>query len=214
MAPAPKPVDIVRARVEPRNIKPRTAPAPQIVLLKDRLQRNLLHLSAGIFLIGCAGWCALIWNHFASPGLVEPAAAAYTVASKTDSEVGKANSFGMSSYVRIDHPPAPMTDTYLGSGEAPASIVAREWKLFAHPKVADRGGTPAKRTAKVVPDLKPAVRLASLESAPQSIPAFHTPTEAVPSHVRPPIGDQTALVDFETAPFPYHGMMGDSTGRS
>ena len=36
------------------------------------------------------------------------------------------------------------------------------------------------------------------------------PTDAVPSHVRPPIGEQTTLVDFETAPFPYHGMMGDS----
>ena len=54
------------------------------------------------------------------------------------------------------------------------------------------------------------MHLASLEGAPQSIPAFHAPTEAVPSHVRPPIGEQTALVDFETAPFPYHGMMGDS----
>jgi hypothetical protein len=205
IVPAPRPLDVVRARSKSGNTL-----APRLILLKDQLQHNLLHISAVLFFVGCAGWCWLIWNHFASPVSVEPAAAAYTVAAKTDSEVGKSDSFGMSSYERIDHPPAPLTDTYLGSGEAPASIVAREWKLFAHSKVADRGNAPAKRTAKVVPNLKPAVHLASLESVPQSIPAFRTPTDTVPSHVRPPVGDQTALVDFETAPFPYHGMMGDS----
>ncbi|MGO9701265.1 MAG: alpha/beta hydrolase [Xanthobacteraceae bacterium] len=180
-----------------------------MVLLKDQLQHNLLHVSAALFLVGCAGWCWLIWNHFASPVLVEPATAAYTVAAKTDSEVGKSGSFGMSSYERIDHPPAPLTDNYLSSNESPAHIVAREWKLFTLPKVADRGSMPARHATKAA-NLKPAVHLASLEGAPQSIPAFHAPTEAVPSHVRPPIGEQTALVDFETAPFPYHGMMGDS----
>ena len=204
IAPAPKPFDAVRTRSKPGN-----ALGQRIVLLKDRLQQNLLHVSAALFLVGCAGWCALIWNHFAAPVLVEPAAAAYTVAAKTDTEVGKSASFGISSYLRIDHPPAPLTGNYLGSDESPAHIVAREWKLFALPKVADRGGMPAKHATKA-PSLKPAVHLASLEGAPQSIPAFHAPTDAVPSHVRPPIGEQTTLVDFETAPFPYHGVMGDS----
>jgi hypothetical protein len=162
-----------------------------------------------VFFVGCAGWCWLIYDHFASPVLVEPAEAAYTVASKADTEIGKSNSFGMSSYVRIDHPAAPIADNYLGSGESAANIVAREWKLFNRPKIADRGGTPAKHATRE-PHLRPAVHLASLEGAPLSIPAFHAPTEAVPSHIRPPIGVQTALVDFETAPFPYHGTMGDS----
>ena len=70
----------------------------RITLLRGRLQHNLLHVSAALFLVGCAGWCWLIYNHFASPVLVEPAEAAYTVASKADTEVGKSNSFGMSSY--------------------------------------------------------------------------------------------------------------------
>jgi hypothetical protein len=160
-------------------------------------------------MVGCAGWSWLIYNHFASPALVAPAEAVYSVASKTDTEVGKSNSFGMSSYVRIDHPPAPMTSNYLASDDSPSSIVAREWKLFTHPKIADRGSKPARQATKEQ-HLKPGVHLASLESAPASVPAFRAPTEAAPSHIRPPIGEQTALVDFETAPFPYHGTMGDS----
>lgn len=180
-----------------------------MLLLRDLFQHNLLHVSAALFFLGCAGWCSLIWNHFASPILVEPAEAAYTVAAKTDSEVGKSGSFGMSSYVRIDHPVAPTAGNYLGGSESPASLVAREWKLFTAPRLADRGSLPAKHVAKA-PNLKPGVHLASLEGAPQSITAFHTPTDAVPSHIRPPIGEPTALVDFETAPFPYHGMIGDS----
>lgn len=204
IAPATKPYDAVRTRSKPHNTL-----AQRTVLLRNRLQHNLLHISAALFFIGCAGWCWLIWNHFAAPVLVEPAAAAYTVAAKTDIEVGKSASFGISSYLRIDHPPAPLTGNYLGSDESAAHIVAREWKLFSLSKVADRGGMPAKHATKA-PSLKSAVHLASLEGAPLSIPAFHAPTDAVPSHVRPPIGEQTTLVDFETAPFPYHGMMGDS----
>ncbi len=209
--PAPRIAAASRPFESPRaSPKPHSKLQRRIALLRGQLQHKLLHVSAGLFLVGCAGWCWLIYNHFASPVLVEPAEAAYTVASKADTELGKSNSFGMSSYVRIDHPPAPISSNDLSSGESPAKIVAQEWKLFAHPKLADRGGSmPIKHAAKE-PHLKPAVHLASLELAPPWVPAFHAPTEAVPSHIRPPIGEQTALVDFETAPFPYHGMMGDS----
>jgi hypothetical protein len=209
IAPAPK-LAAPRYLENPRTLaKQRSSKLEQrIAGLSVRLQHNLLHVSAALFLVGCAGWCWLIYNHFASPVLVEPAEAAYTVATKADTEVGKSNAFGMSSYTRIDHPPAPITSNFLG-GESAASIVAREWKLFNPPKVADRGSIPARQAAKE-PHLKPAVHLASLESAPLSVPAFRTPMQAVPSHIRPPIGEQTALVDFETAPFPYHGTIGDS----
>ena len=208
VAPAPK--------VPPRFFETPRTPAGssseferRIALLRRRVQHNLLHISAALFFVGCAGWCWLIYNHFASPVLVDPAGAAYTVASKADTELGKSNSYGMSSYVRIDHPPVPIAGNYLGSGESPANVVAREWKLFNHPKIADRGSMPVKHATKES-HLKPGVHLASLESASPSVPAFRAPSEALPLHIRPPIGEQTTLVDFETAPFPYHGMMGES----
>jgi hypothetical protein len=50
------------------------------------------------------------------------------------------------------------------------------------------------------PSLKPPVRLASLEDAPP-------PAEEMPSRMPSNVGAVTSLVNFETAPFPYHGTM-------
>ena len=67
--------------------------------------------------------------------------------------------------------------------------------------VAERGRASAKHAAKEPkPTLKPPVRLASLEgTAP--------PVQAIPSRIPSNAGALTSLVDFETAPFPYHGTM-------
>jgi len=69
------------------------------------------------------------------------------------------------------------------------------------------GKQPAK-TANLIKttNVKAPVRLASLEDAPQIAPLRPQP-EAIPSHIRPNIGAETAMVDFESAPFPYHGVM-------
>jgi hypothetical protein len=53
------------------------------------------------------------------------------------------------------------------------------------------------------PSLRPPVRLASLESA-------APPAEANPSHIPSNAGALTSLVDFESAPFPYHGTVPNS----
>ena len=87
--------------------------------------------------------------------------------------------------------------------EKPARIVARE-RSRLRTLVAERGRASAKHAAKEPkPSLKPPVRLASLEgTAP--------PAQAIPSRSPSNAGALTSLVDFETAPFPYHGTMPES----
>ena len=58
---------------------------------------------------------------------------------------------------------------------------------------------PVAKEARLAPT-KPPIRLASLEGAAPDAPV-------IPSRIPPNVGALTNLVDFETAPFPYHGMM-------
>ncbi len=193
------------------------------------LERNLFQVSAALFLVGSVGWCWLIYSEFRSSVLVAPAAAAaaaYAVTTAVDSGRGaaKSDSIGTSTYVRIDRLQDPGTTGRNLAGavdlrqgvpatakrpkaevvQSAASIVAREWKAFESTRVANRGAAPSKQSAKEF-NIKPPVRLAALESDAPQIAAFHSATETVPSRVPFNIGARTSLVDFETAPFPYHG---------
>jgi hypothetical protein len=191
------------------------------------LERNLFQISAALFLVGSVGWCCLIYSEFRSSVLVAPAAAAtYAVATAVDSGPGiaKTDSIRTSTYLRIDHLQDPgatgknLTRAADPTPSAPAaakrpkaedvrnaaSIVAREWKFFESTPVADQGQAPAKQSANEA-NLKPPVRLAALENGAPEIATFHSATETVPSRMPSNIGAKTSLVDFETAPFPYHG---------
>jgi hypothetical protein len=84
--------------------------------------------------------------------------------------------------------------------EKPARIVAHE-RSRLQTLIAERGRAAAEHAAKEPkPSLKPPVRLASLERA-------APPVQAIPSRIPSNAGALTSLVDFETAPFPYHGTM-------
>ena len=189
-------------------------PASRVRSLRERLEQNLLRLSAVLFMIGAAGWCLLIANQFRTPALVAPAGAAI---SKADLDFGKLDPSSSSSYARIDDPGVPVPRDWASSGgDTPASIVARGWsdllEMRSERRVADRARTPAPAVKQAVKEavkpvakeaklsVKPAVRLASLEGAEPAIPPIPS---RIPSH----IGALTRLVDFETAPFPYHGMV-------
>ncbi len=186
--------------------EPGKKPAQQKKALRDALERNLLQISAALFFVGSVGWCWLIYNEFRSSILVAPAEAAYALTAKVDANVGKSDSFGISTYVRSDYPQTSKMPESVGGAETAARIIAREWGHFDSQRVADRGRTSAKPSVKQT-NIKPPVRLASLESdAPQGA-TYRAATEAVPLHIRPNIGAETSLVDFETAPFPYHGMI-------
>jgi hypothetical protein len=183
-------------------LEPARKPERRTDTLRDKLERNLLQISAALFFIGSVGWCWLIFNEFRSTVLVAPAEAAYAATAKADARVGKTDAFGTSTYERMDHAQAVGSpDANFAGAESPASVVAREWRRFETTRIAERGRGPVKQAAKV-PILKPAVHLASLENAaPQTAP------DSAPSHIPSKIGGATNLVDFETAPFPYHGMI-------
>jgi hypothetical protein len=84
--------------------------------------------------------------------------------------------------------------------QKPAKTVAREWSS-SQTSAAERDHALAKHAAIEVPKphLKPPVRLASLEGE-------AAPVQANSSRI-PYKRALTSLVDFETAPFPYHGTM-------
>ncbi|MDE2283506.1 MAG: hypothetical protein KGK33_02700 [Hyphomicrobiales bacterium] len=169
-------------------------PAPNFNTLREVFERYLLQISAILFFLGAVGWCWLIFNEFRS-SWTAPAGATYTAAATADAGVGKSDEVGSSAYERIDRRLAVAAPypSLLGT-ETPASLVAREWSRLE--QVIERGRAPARQTAKA-PSLKPPLRMASLErDAPVAAPrsALHT-------------GAVTTMVDFATAPFPYHGTM-------
>ena len=190
-------------------------PASRVRSLRERFEHNLLRLSAVLFMIGAVGWCLLIANQFRTPALVAPAGAAI---SKADLDFERPDPSSSSSYTRIDDPGIVVPrDWASAGGESPASIVARGWsdllEMRSERRVADRVRTPAPAAVKqavkeaVKPvakearlSVKPAVRLASLEGAEPAIPPI---ASRIPSNV----GALTRLMDFETAPFPYHGVV-------
>jgi hypothetical protein len=178
-------------------------PATRIELLRETLEHNLLRVSAVLFVAGALGWCLLIVNQFRAPALVSQAGATFT---KTDAEIGPSDPVNVSSYARVDSAPAAASWTPgFTDGDTPASIVAREWSRLLEeqpePKVADRARAPAKPAVKEAKlSVKPLIRLASLDTAEPSMPV-------IPSRIPPNVNALTSLVDFETAPFPYHGDM-------
>ncbi len=207
VAPPRSPPETGRVRLEASG-----NPARRISDLRQRLEHNLLHISAALFFIGSVGWCWLVFNEFRSTALVTPAAASYTLTPlvKADSEIGKVDPFSSSTYARTNDPRAPAPrDTGLATGESPAKIVAREWARLESLRVADRGRASAKQASKALKEaklnLKPPVRLASLDSSVPPITGLHSATELSSSRMPSNIGATTSLVDFETAPFPYHG---------
>jgi len=191
------------------SVKPKTVrPLAPRAGLREALERNLFRISVGLFLGGALGWCLLIYNQFRSPA---PSTYATSIAGKADYEFGGSSSYGTSSFARDDRSQTVPAPRFAGT-ESPSSIIAREWSSLDAMRIAGRerslGKQPAK-TANLIKTttVKAPVRLASLEDAPQIAPLRPQP-EAIPSHIRPNIGGaETAMVDFETAPFPYHGVM-------
>ncbi len=175
-------------------------PGCRLVDIRDRLERKLLRMSTILLFAGSVGWCWPVLSELRSLVLVPAAASIHThvfycqrfnlCRGKTDSEIGKLDPFSSSTYA----PSAPPHLTLrLGSRlgrESRARILAHERsRLQTRPKHAAK---------ELKPSLKPPVRLASLEGA-------APPVEANPSPIPSNAGALTSLVDFETAPFPYHG---------
>ena len=187
-------------------------PARGKSVLLNAIEDRLLLISAISLLIGSVGWGLFFYNEFRS--LLSPVPAPVStpsLASSGNADVGRADLFATSTYARADHAQPVVRASVAAGGENPATIVSREWSFFQPLSEADRTPAPAK-TAK----LKPPVRVASAEGAAPPIavphPASAPPIAAIspmPIPIMPPVPAnveaKTSLVDFETAPFPYHG---------
>jgi hypothetical protein len=180
-------------RVAPRDTsrsRARKEPATGVRAFRDTLERNLLQISAALFFVGSVGWCWLIFNELRST-VFAPA--------EVTAGIGKSDASGMSSYARVDNGQTAVSAAGdLSDTDSPAIIVAREWNRFESAQANNRSRAPAKQVAKA-PALKqqPQVRLASLEN----------PAPVIPSRAPSNMNAETSLVDFETAPFPYHGVI-------
>jgi hypothetical protein len=183
--------------------------------IRDRLERKLLRVSTILLFVSSVGWCWPVLSELRSLISVSPAVASIhphgsycqrlnRCRGKADSEIGKLDPFNSSIYApSAARHVARRSDTKLGRKSA-ARIVARERSATQTRFARHNRAAAVKHAAKESkPSLKPPVRLVSLEGA-------APPMEANPSHIPSNVGALTSLVDFETAPFPYHGSMPNS----
>ena len=186
----------------------------RLINIRDGLERKLLRMSVVLMFVGSLGWCWPVLSELRSIFLVSPAVASIhrhisycqrlnRCRGKADSEIGKLDPFSSSTYAPSADPHGTRkSGTRLGR-ESRTRIVARE-RSHLQTRVLERGHARATHAAKVLkPSLKPRVRLASLE-------ATAPPVQTIPSRIPSDAGALTSLVNFETAPFPYHGTVPDS----
>jgi hypothetical protein len=190
-------------------------PAPQPSALRKALEENLFQISTALVVVGSLGWCLLFYTEFKSPVLfAPPRASAYAVAGDITPLLEKTDLMATSTYVRDDHPQVSgaiggHTDSIpaqpMAIGESAASVVARDWSFFQPIREATQTLAPAPMKAAKI---KPLIHVASLDTAAPPIAALRPAPEVVAPRLLPDnIDAKTALVDFETAPFPYHGNM-------
>ena len=219
----------LRRRVEPVN--PRKAPPRRVPVtrkplsrasaLRGLLEQNLLLLSSLLLLVAVTGWSLALYSEFRASGLIG-ANSIYAETARPDTSVAKSDPFAMSTYAPSAPAPRPAA-VAPAVRELASSIVARDWSYFEPRRTADvprEPATPARSRVAAAPAAAPApapVRTASADPvhtasiakpAPQMMLASApNPVPALP-HV--PLGNieaKTSLVDFETAPFPYRGMV-------
>jgi hypothetical protein len=218
----------LRRRVEP--VAPRKAPPRRVPVtrnpvsrasaLRGLLEQNLLLLSSVLLLVAVAGWGLALYGEFRASGLIG-SNSIYAETARPDMSVAKSDPFAMSTYAPSAPLPRP-TAVAPAVRESASSIIARDWSYFEPKRTADvprQPATPAKtRVAAVAPVPAPApapVRTASID--PVHIASIEKPSpqmvlasapNPVPAAPHLPLGNieaKTSLVDFETAPFPYHG---------
>jgi hypothetical protein len=186
------------------------SPARCLVHIGDKLERKLLHVSVLLCLAGSLGLCwpviaqlrSTLWVSSAEASIDPPVSRCQRFSrchGKAEIGVVKLDPFSSTTYAPSVKPHViARVRTHLGR-ESAAGPMARTWSRL-HKRSADRGRAAAKRAAsQPMPRPRPSVRLASLED---EAPPVAATRPRVPSS----FGTLTSLEDFETAPFPYHGM--------
>jgi len=202
--------------------------------LRNLIEQNLLLASSLLLIGGGLGWGLMLYNQIHSSGLF--GSPAYSTADNAASSASKSEAMGASFAARSDAEFSSFSAAP-SSGENPSSVVARDWSVFEPVKQATTTPAPAPAAAPKAPARvaaatpKPApvrsaapqaapvapVQVASAEpvapvqrAVPQAAPITAVAPIAVPRATRflPPTAEaKTELADFQTAPFPYDGMM-------
>jgi hypothetical protein len=175
------------------------------------LDRKLLHVSVLLCLIGAVGLCwpvirqvrLTVWVSSAEASIDPPVSRCQRFSrchGKAEIGIVKQDPFSSSTYAPSVKPRATAkVRTHVGREGAVSRTVRTSGR--SQKRSAERGRAAAKHAAThTKPSPKPAVQLASLEDA-------APPVAAAPWRAPAYFGTFTRLEDFETAPFPYHGMM-------
>jgi len=167
------------------------------------LIEGLLQIFAVLVLMSAVGWGVLFYSICPSLSAAgPPPVMTHSLTSVANTSVGKTDLLGTSTYARVDRSAAVAGARANSDTKSAASIVAREWSIFQSTPEASRGPAAAK-SAEIVPP----VRVAALESATPQIVALHRMPDVVVRRFSASTEARTSLIDFETAPFPYHGNM-------
>jgi hypothetical protein len=211
---------VVRRRAEavrdPHGRNAHSAPlaAKRNRALRSAFKRHLFPISAALVFVGAAGWCYLTYSEIRSSVLRAAAPPAAHSFGRVNSSIEKSGPITAPSTMSVERqrtasagsavtaPRRPTAVAAAEPGETAASIVAREWSLFQpNPlREADQRRVPAKEAK-----AKEAIRVASLDDDVPFAALHPAPDTAV--RVPSDFEAKTSLVDFETAPFPYHGTM-------
>jgi hypothetical protein len=186
-----------------------SAPVRRPNVLRNAVDRHLLKVIIGLLIAGAVGFTAGVYsatrNALSGSTSVAKVDPYLTSAHETIGARWPQNPLALSTSAKITTKTKP--------GENANTVVSREWSLFDSPNLADKAQPPTQQTT-----AKPTVRVASAGAAPRlptprpnpavaplAAPSRPAPVVAALNPSAVPTEAKTSLVDFQTAPFPYHG---------
>ncbi len=171
----------------------------------DTIARNLLLISTILLFLGSIGWCVLLYGQFRQSGLF---AARPLVAMASPADRGGAVSDLTGSIARSEAGAGALAHISRAKDGAihnagVAALIAHDWSLF-EPKFDADNAPLGMKAAKLA--IAPPLQYASLDQVPP-LPVRRPVPELAEPKLPANVETKTALVDFQTAPFPYHGVV-------
>jgi hypothetical protein len=194
---------------------PSRKPVSQPTALKNVVQQNLLAISVVFLIVGSVSWGLLLYNEISSSGLFSSTPhSVYATVVDTDAKGAKSGVMGVSTAMRNSPAPVAITRNITATGNqtsnndliarfgdmSTSTIVARQWNFVAPNQDTE---IEAPKTTMI----KPPIRVATIDVASPQIAPRSRALVPVALRMSATREAKTSLVDFATAPFPYHGMV-------
>jgi hypothetical protein len=193
---------------------PSGKPVSQPTVLRSLIQQNRLAISVVFLIVGSVGWGLLLYNEISSSGLFSTTPqSVYAAVDEADAKGAKSGAMGVSIAMRNSPAQVAITRNLTGTGNQTSNndliarfggmstptIVARQWNF-----VAPKQDTELEAQK---------IRVATIDVAPPQIAPRNPALVPVALPMSATVEAKTSLVDFATAPFPYHGMVPGSNRR-